>query len=231
MQAAQAAGMPVVVIPSLVGKQWYADCSKCTMLASLLDFHPSDFGLPAFTDSIHGTVPLEEAWTIRGEVVKGFGRGSKVRLRRLRSLCSFAFVHLGRTGGHALCPRGCAVLVLLPLLLRRLVTSARRRRRRRHGSRRRARRPVPSRGCCSCSCASVRAPCCLCSCIFMPLHAVGEALSSQLRKLVRRSWAHPPQNVCSEAIGSQTSSQTRPCAGVGHTHRKRVLRCGRARPL
>lgn len=78
MQAASAAGMQVVAIPSLADKQAYRGC-KCTILASLLDFLPSDFGLQPFTDFVEGTVPLCDPWRIKGPVVKGFGRGSKVR--------------------------------------------------------------------------------------------------------------------------------------------------------
>jgi riboflavin kinase / FMN hydrolase len=85
VQAAQAAAMQVIGIPSLVGKQWYSSCN-CTMLASLLDIKPEEFGLPLFEDHIHGTVPLEEPWKLKGNVVKGFGRGSKVRVHLAKAL-------------------------------------------------------------------------------------------------------------------------------------------------
>ena len=53
----------------------------CEVLPSLFDFRPERYGLPAFEDLIrtpHGTViAVEPHWTLRGTVVKGFGRGSK----------------------------------------------------------------------------------------------------------------------------------------------------------
>lgn len=73
--------MRVVAVPSLVGKAVYASC-KCDLLKTLLDLRPEAYGLPAFEDYVHGTVPLEEPWRIKGPVVKGFGRGSRVRCRR-----------------------------------------------------------------------------------------------------------------------------------------------------
>jgi hypothetical protein len=78
VQAARAAGMRVVAVPSLIDKAAYKACD-CTMLASLLDFRPEDFALPPFDDYVHGTVPLSQPWTLKGDVIKGFGRGSRVR--------------------------------------------------------------------------------------------------------------------------------------------------------
>ena len=49
----------------------------CSVLPSLLDFKPEQYGLPAFEDMISGVVPLEPVWKLKGKVVKGFGRGSK----------------------------------------------------------------------------------------------------------------------------------------------------------
>ena len=60
-----------------MGKEVYAGC-KCDLLKTLLDLKPEAYGLPAFEDYVHGTVPLEEPWRIKGPVVKGFGRGSRV---------------------------------------------------------------------------------------------------------------------------------------------------------
>ena len=53
----------------------HAGC--CSVLPSLLDFKPEQYGLPAFEDMINGVVPLEPVWRLKGKVVKGFGRGSK----------------------------------------------------------------------------------------------------------------------------------------------------------
>ncbi len=53
----------------------HAGC--CSVLPSLLDFRPEQYGLPAFGDMINGVVPLEPVWRLKGKVVKGFGRGSK----------------------------------------------------------------------------------------------------------------------------------------------------------
>ena len=50
----------------------------CQVLPSLLDFQPQAFGLPPFTDAVAGTVALDPVWRLRGTVVHGFGRGSKV---------------------------------------------------------------------------------------------------------------------------------------------------------
>ncbi len=49
------------------------------LLPSLLAFNPCDFGLQPFSDLLHGVVPLDSPLYISGTVVKGFGRGSKVR--------------------------------------------------------------------------------------------------------------------------------------------------------
>lgn len=54
----------------------HAGC--CAVLASLYDFAPEQYGLPPFEDRICGElVPVEPPWTLKGTVVKGFGRGSK----------------------------------------------------------------------------------------------------------------------------------------------------------
>uniref|UniRef100_A0A061QWQ1 riboflavin kinase n=1 Tax=Tetraselmis sp. GSL018 TaxID=582737 RepID=A0A061QWQ1_9CHLO len=75
-KAAVAAGMRVVAVPSLAGlpQESLEGCTK--VLASLLDFHPDEFGLPPFGDVVHGVVPLQPVWKIKGPVVRGFGRGS-----------------------------------------------------------------------------------------------------------------------------------------------------------
>lgn len=47
------------------------------MLQSLLDFRPETYGLPPFDDLVSGVVPLHPEWQLKGEVIKGFGRGSR----------------------------------------------------------------------------------------------------------------------------------------------------------
>ena len=42
-------------------------------------FEPQSLGLPPFIDLVHGVIPMDVPLRIRGTVVKGFGRGSKVR--------------------------------------------------------------------------------------------------------------------------------------------------------
>ena len=63
-------------------------CPKCPagvveVLPSLLDFKPAAYGLPPFDDELAGAVVLDPPWRIKGTVVKGFGRGSKVCAARL----------------------------------------------------------------------------------------------------------------------------------------------------
>ncbi|BDA50444.1 Pseudouridine-5'-phosphatase at N-terminal half [Coccomyxa sp. Obi] len=84
VQAATAAGMRVVVVPSLRDLEAYPkpdpDCSSgcCAVLPSLFDFRPELYGLPPFEDAICGeVVPIQPPWRIKGTVVKGFGRGSR----------------------------------------------------------------------------------------------------------------------------------------------------------
>ncbi|KAL3155731.1 hypothetical protein ABBQ32_012751 [Trebouxia sp. C0010 RCD-2024] len=83
VEAAVAAGLRVAVVPSLRDHQAYpkplpdAPAGCCSVLPSLLDFKPEQYGLPAFEDLIRGVVPLEPVWKLKGKVVKGFGRGSK----------------------------------------------------------------------------------------------------------------------------------------------------------
>jgi riboflavin kinase / FMN hydrolase len=84
VDAAVAAGMKVVVVPSLTDLSLFpqpqpsAQTGVVEILPSLLAFQPQHHGLPQFHDFIAGTiVPLEEPWRIKGPVVPGFGRGSK----------------------------------------------------------------------------------------------------------------------------------------------------------
>ncbi|KAK9917563.1 hypothetical protein WJX75_005816 [Coccomyxa subellipsoidea] len=84
VQAATAAGMRVVVVPSLRDLDAYpkpdSACTSgcCAILPSLFDFRPEVYGLPPFDDYICGeVVPIQPPWRIKGTVVKGFGRGSR----------------------------------------------------------------------------------------------------------------------------------------------------------
>ncbi|XP_062107305.1 bifunctional riboflavin kinase/FMN phosphatase isoform X2 [Humulus lupulus] len=74
--AGKAAGMEVVVVPSLP-KQSNIFTEADEVINSLLDFRPEKWGLPPFQDWIEDTLPLAP-WCIGGPVIKGFGRGSKV---------------------------------------------------------------------------------------------------------------------------------------------------------
>ncbi|XP_047308399.1 bifunctional riboflavin kinase/FMN phosphatase-like [Impatiens glandulifera] len=74
--AGKAAGMEVVVVPSLP-KQTHLFTAADELINSLLDLRPEKWGLPPFKDWVEGTLPLEP-WHLRGPVIKGYGRGSKV---------------------------------------------------------------------------------------------------------------------------------------------------------
>eukprot|EP00878_Enallax_costatus_P022110 GHUV01023446.1.p1 GENE.GHUV01023446.1~~GHUV01023446.1.p1 ORF type:complete len:346 (+),score=74.28 GHUV01023446.1:1008-2045(+) len=85
VQGAVAAGMGVVVVPSLVEspdtkqvqEQVDGQAGVRQVLPSLLAFDPTVYGLPAFHDLVEGVIPMEPALKLKGTVVKGFGRGSK----------------------------------------------------------------------------------------------------------------------------------------------------------
>ena len=70
---ARARGLQVASVAPQSASEVPASC-----LRSLLDFEPENYGLPPFEDRLGGTVPLHPVWRLKGEVVKGFGRGSKV---------------------------------------------------------------------------------------------------------------------------------------------------------
>eukprot|EP00879_Flechtneria_rotunda_P032054 GHRR01035204.1.p1 GENE.GHRR01035204.1~~GHRR01035204.1.p1 ORF type:complete len:375 (+),score=85.29 GHRR01035204.1:585-1709(+) len=86
VEGAVAAGMKIVVVPSIVettedytittGADTNA-AGVCQVLPSLLAFQPQVFGLPPFKDLVEGVIPLEPVIKLKGTVVKGFGRGSK----------------------------------------------------------------------------------------------------------------------------------------------------------
>lgn len=89
IEAATAAGMRVVAVPSVLAKDGTlprvyptpdpAAVAGCVaVLPSLYDFQPQLFGLPPFADVVAGSaVPMDVVWRIRGIVVAGFGRGSR----------------------------------------------------------------------------------------------------------------------------------------------------------
>ncbi|CAI5462035.1 unnamed protein product, partial [Closterium sp. Yama58-4] len=78
VEAARAAGMYVVAVPSLPQKAARALYSSAhQILASLLDFQPAEWGLPPFTDWVHESLPIDP-WYMKGPVIKGYGRGSKI---------------------------------------------------------------------------------------------------------------------------------------------------------
>lgn len=84
VHAAIAAGMRVVAVPSFRGPDSLfppldpsANTGLVEILPSLLTFTPEKYGLPPFSDYVGATVPLDTVLKISGEVVRGFGRGSK----------------------------------------------------------------------------------------------------------------------------------------------------------
>jgi riboflavin kinase len=48
------------------------------VLPSLLAWDATRYGLPPFKDLVKSVIPLDHPFCIKGTVVKGFGRGSKV---------------------------------------------------------------------------------------------------------------------------------------------------------
>jgi riboflavin kinase len=48
------------------------------VLPSLLAWDATRYGLPPFKDLVKSVIPLDHPFYIKGTVVKGFGRGSKV---------------------------------------------------------------------------------------------------------------------------------------------------------
>ncbi|GLU23095.1 hypothetical protein SLE2022_391270 [Rubroshorea leprosula] len=76
VMAGKAAGMEVVVVPSVL-KQTHLFTAADEVINSLLDLQPEKWGLPPFQDWVEGTLPIEP-WYIGGPIIKGFGRGSKL---------------------------------------------------------------------------------------------------------------------------------------------------------
>ncbi|CAG9466493.1 unnamed protein product [Pedinophyceae sp. YPF-701] len=93
LEAARAAGMRSIAVPSLTDRDQYpaadlaAPAGCCEVLPSLLDMRPEVYGLPRFTDQVCGCVPLDHPWRIKGPVVRGFGRGSKLLGIPTANLC------------------------------------------------------------------------------------------------------------------------------------------------
>ena len=84
-QAAKAAGMRVLAVPSIQNHDLYGGHAD-ELCRSLYDVDPARWGLPAFDDwrelvpgmSLDMYLPLTTPIRMRGPVVKGFGRGSKM---------------------------------------------------------------------------------------------------------------------------------------------------------
>ena len=83
VEAAKAAGMIAVAVPSIQNMKLYEGADE--IARSLLDFDPSVYGLPPFddwvpnpTEGLDPVLPLDPPVRMGGPVVKGFGRGSKV---------------------------------------------------------------------------------------------------------------------------------------------------------
>ena len=76
--AARAAGMrAVALISDSVPVAAYDAAAPNERLLSLYDASPATWGLPPFADRVARTVPCDAPLRLRGEVVRGFGRGSK----------------------------------------------------------------------------------------------------------------------------------------------------------
>lgn len=102
VQAALAAGMKVVYVPSLPGTI-HPSSPKISKLTSLLEFCPEMHGLTPFDDSISECIPLslDGVWKISGHVVKGFGRGSKqlgIPTANVDALSVSTYIPAGVTG-------------------------------------------------------------------------------------------------------------------------------------
>jgi HAD superfamily hydrolase (TIGR01509 family) len=79
-EAARAAGMHVVYIPSLRTDNTSSGIDSqgitTTVLSSLLEFNPTCYNLTPFSDHIGECIPLDTVWRIQATVVVGFGRGA-----------------------------------------------------------------------------------------------------------------------------------------------------------
>mmetsp|Transcript_104155 Transcript_104155/g.179455 ORF Transcript_104155/g.179455 Transcript_104155/m.179455 type:complete len:392 (-) Transcript_104155:940-2115(-) len=78
VEAAKAAGMRCIAVPSLSrAEEKYESAGADEVLKTVLDFKPENYGLTKFSDLVAGTVPRLPPLRISGEVIRGFGRGSK----------------------------------------------------------------------------------------------------------------------------------------------------------
>uniref|UniRef100_A0A7S4C8M5 riboflavin kinase n=1 Tax=Eutreptiella gymnastica TaxID=73025 RepID=A0A7S4C8M5_9EUGL len=78
VQAAKRAGMRCTAVPTLAKSEAkYEEAGADEVLHTTLDFKPERWGLAGFSDLVAGTVPRLPPLRIAGEVVRGFGRGSK----------------------------------------------------------------------------------------------------------------------------------------------------------
>lgn len=91
--------MRVVMVPSTHEKEMGAEerieGPNVEVLASLMDFKPAGYLLPAFEDAVHGIITMNPLIFLSGTVVKGFGRGARVRNRIPRSSRLNAFLGVG----------------------------------------------------------------------------------------------------------------------------------------
>ncbi len=75
--SARAAGCAVLAVPSLPERAAYAG-ERTTLLCSLLDVDLARWGLPQLDDWVARALPLAPLMRLKGPVVHGFGRGSKL---------------------------------------------------------------------------------------------------------------------------------------------------------
>ncbi len=77
VQSARAAGCAVLAVPSLPERARYAG-ERTTLLRSLLDVDLARWGLPPLRDWVGRALPLSPLMRLKGPVVRGFGRGSRL---------------------------------------------------------------------------------------------------------------------------------------------------------
>jgi len=78
VQAAVAAGNQVIAVAcAMLASTMYEPLHPTAIHQSLLEFDPELFEIPAYSDTIHRTVPRDPVMRLQSQVVHGFGRGSK----------------------------------------------------------------------------------------------------------------------------------------------------------